>query len=163
MKASWIGTAIFAVTAGLGAASPSTDVVALAVALALFIGGTGAFAAALLRAAVRSRWEELTLGGLFFLEGAPKTLRRTLLGSLAADVFVAFTTAGLRPNTSLAFGILVPVWGQGMAALWGARHGVFPPRQPVTRREQKAPAGLKPRDPVEPAERPGTLPESGGP
>lgn len=129
VKASWTGTLAFTVTAALAAAVPETDVVALAVALALFVGGAGAFIAALARAASRSRHEEVSLNGLFFLEGAPKKVRRFALGSLAVEVVVAFTTAGIRPNSSLAFGILAPVWGQGLAGLWGARHNVYPPRR----------------------------------
>ena len=125
VKASWAGTAGFALTAGLATVVSGADVVALAAALLLFAGGTVAFVAALVHAAGRSRHEELTLAGLFFLEGAPPVTRRLLLGSLAIEVVVALVTAGVRPNTSLAFGILAPVWGQGLAGLWGARHGIF--------------------------------------
>ena len=128
VKASVAGTGIFVVTAILAAAVPDADLVALAVALVLFAGGAVAFVAALLAAAARSRREEVTLPGLFFLEGAPPGVRRLLLGSLAAEVVTALATAGARPNTSLAFGILAPLWGQGLAGLWGARHGRFPPR-----------------------------------
>lgn len=129
VKASWAGTAAFSLTALVAAVVADADVVALAVALLLFAGGTAAFAAALVRAATRSRHEELTLAGLFFLEGAPPAVRRRLLGSLAAELVVAFVTAAVRPNTSLAFGILAPMWGQGLAGLWGARHGAFPARR----------------------------------
>lgn len=129
VRASWVGTAAFTVTAAAAAAVPDADVVALVVALALFAGGTVAFGAALVRAAGRSRREEVTMAGVFFLEGAPRTVRRHVLGSLALEVVVAFATAAARPNTSLAFGILAPVWGQGLAGLWGARHGVFRPRR----------------------------------
>jgi len=143
VKASWVGTALFAATALLAAAVPGADVVALGVALALFAGGTVAFVAGLVRAAGRSRREEVNLAGLFFLEGAPRTVRRLVLGSLAGEVVVAFTTAGIRPNTSLAFGILAPVWGQGLAALWGARHNSFPPRR-LTQRPGSAPPAPPP-------------------
>ena len=34
----------------------------------------------------------------------------------------------IRPFTPLAFGILVPMLGLGLIALWGARHGTFPAR-----------------------------------
>ena len=148
VKASWAGTALFSVTATLAAVVPDADVVALVVALALFAGGTVAFAAGLVRAAGRSRREEVTLAGLFFLEGAPKVVRRLVLGSLAVEVVVAFTTAGIRPNTSLAFGILAPVWGQGLAALWGARHNSFPPRRLVPRSGSAPPASRPARRPA---------------
>ena len=158
VKASWVGTALFTVTAGLAAAVPEADVVALVVALALFAAGTVAFAAGLVRAAGRSRREEVTLAGLFFLEGAPKAVRRLVLGSLAVEVVVAFTTAGIRPNTSLAFGILAPVWGQGLAALWGARHNSFPPRRPAS---QPAPAPPAARPPPRPTADPATADDEG--
>ena len=151
VKASLAGTGAFVVTAVLAAAVPAADVVALVVAGVLFLGGTIAFAAALLRAAARSRTEQLHLAGVFFLDGAPTRVRRLLLGSLAAEVVVAFATAAARPNTSLAFGILAPVWGQGLAGLWGACHGVFPPRRlppprpPArARRPQRPPAPAPP-------------------
>lgn len=130
VKASWAGTGGFVVTAAVAAAVPAADIVALVVALALFAGGTVAFVAALLQAAGRSRREEPSMAGVFFLDGAPKAVRRLLLGSLALEVVAAFATAGARPNSSLAFGVLVPVWGQGLAGLWGARHNVFAPRPP---------------------------------
>ena len=129
VKASWAGTGLFTITAGLAAAVPDADIVALAVALLLFLCGTTVFAVALVQAAGRSRRDELTLAGLFFLEGAPVAARRLLLGSLALEVVVALVTAAVRPNSSLAFGVLAPMWGQGLAALWGARHGSFPPRR----------------------------------
>jgi hypothetical protein len=137
------GTALFAVTATLAAAVPSADVVALAVAVGLFVAGCGAFVAAYAAAVGRSRRDDIALAGLFFLSGsAPRPVRVALLGSLAAQVVVAFTTAGIRPNTSLAFGVLAPVYGLGLAALWAARHGRFPPRAaPPSRRPPKAPPG----------------------
>ncbi len=140
LKASWGGTVVFVVTAGVAAAVPDAGVPALVVALVLFVGGTGAFAAALLRAAGRSRREELTMGGLFLLEGAPKAIRRQFFAALVIEVVAAFVTAGLRPNSSLAFGILAPVWGEGVAALWAARHGTFPARRPPSRPAARATA-----------------------
>jgi hypothetical protein len=104
--------------------------VAVAVSLALFVLGTAAMALALLRAAGRSRTDEVTVPGVFFLtESAPPAVRRHLLGALAVQVVVALATAAARPFTSLAFGILVPVYGLGLAGLWGARHGQFGPRR----------------------------------
>jgi hypothetical protein len=47
---------------------------------------------------------------------------------LAAQVVVAVATAAARPFTTLAFGVLVPVFGVGLNGLWAARHGRFPPR-----------------------------------
>jgi hypothetical protein len=128
--ASWAGTAAFASTAGLAAVFSGTAIVALCVALALFVAGCAAFASAFARAVGRSRLEEISVLQLFFLGGAaPAAVRRALIGAVVVQVVVAFATAGLRPNTSLAFGILVPVYGVGLAGMWGARHGDFPPRR----------------------------------
>jgi hypothetical protein len=43
-------------------------------------------------------------------------------------VVIAFTAAGIRPYSSLAFSILAPMWGLGLSGLWGARYGTFGPR-----------------------------------
>ena len=51
-----------------------------------------------------------------------------MMASLAAEVVVALATASARPFTSLAFGILAPVFALGLAGLWGARFGTFGPR-----------------------------------
>lgn len=158
VRASLAGTAGFALSAGLAAARPAAAPAALAVAGVLFVGGVVAFAGALVRAAARSRTEQLHLSGVFLLDGAPPRARRLLLGSLALEVAVAFATAAARPNTSLAFGILAPVWGQGLAGLWGARHGRFParpaPTVPTPRPARRPPAGPSPAPPPAPVEPP---------
>jgi hypothetical protein len=133
--ASWAGTALFAVTSVGAAASPSLKWPAFVVAMALFVVGTALFIAALVIAAGRSRREEIGMGGLFFLQdSAPRKMQLHLLGSLISQVVVAFATAAARPYTSLAFGILVPVYGLGIAGLWAARHGTFAPRAVRTSR-----------------------------
>ncbi|HEX9969387.1 MAG TPA: hypothetical protein VGB03_04545 [Acidimicrobiales bacterium] len=132
VKASWLGTAAFGVTSAAGAAVSSLDVLALVVALALFVAGTVAFFAAYAKAVSRSRTDQVGIMSLFFLEGrvAPQPVRRNLRASFVAQIAVAVAVAALRPNTSLAFGVLVPVYGLALAGLWGARHGTFPRREP---------------------------------
>jgi hypothetical protein len=132
VRASWLGTAAFGVTAAVGALLPFADLLALLVSLVLFAAGAVAFLFAYARAVARSRTEQVGVMALFFLEGkvAPRPVRRLLLGSFAVQVLVAGATAAVRPNTSLAFGILVPVYGLALAGVWGAHHGTFPPRQP---------------------------------
>ena len=129
IRASWIATAVFAVTA-FGADFVSfMRVPAAVVALGLFAAGTVAMGAALVLAAGRSREATIGIGGLFFLSDvAPKAVQRHLMGSLAAQTVVGLATAALRPYTSSAFGVLVPIAGLGLAGLWGARHGEFPER-----------------------------------
>jgi hypothetical protein len=34
----------------------------------------------------------------------------------------------VRPYTEVAFGILAPMFGLGLMAMWGGRHGVFAAR-----------------------------------
>ena len=104
--------------------------VAIAVSVVLFAAGAAAMLVALVRAAGRSRAEDVTVPGVFFLtDSAPRPVRLHLLASLAVQVVVSFVTAGVRPFTSLAFGILAPVYGLGLTGLWGARHGRFGPRR----------------------------------
>ena len=113
VKASVWGTVVFAVVAVAAAVVPdSLAVVAVVVDLLLFAAGCVAFALALLRAAARSRTDELTLPGLFWLTGAaPPEVRRLLLGSFVAEVVVAFATASARPFTGLAFAEgQIPEW-----------------------------------------------------
>ena len=128
---------MFVVTAVAAAVAPSTfDGIALAVAIALFGGGCAVFTWAFLVAAGRSRTERLELAQVWFLTGppTPPEVRRSLLGALAVQVAAGLATAAARPYTSLAAGVLVPVWGLGLCGLWAARHGTFPPRPPDTRR-----------------------------
>lgn len=123
-------TAVFTVTA-VGATVWSALVpVALVVDGVLFVAGCVAFAVAYLRAVGRSRDEVVSLGGLFFLAGgvAPAPVVRWLWGALAVQVVVAVATAAVRPFSSLAFGVLAPMFGVAMLGLWGAVHGRFPPR-----------------------------------
>lgn len=130
IRASWAGTTLFTVVAVAAAAFPSAlQVAAAAVDLVLFTIGLGAFGWAFLRAAGRSRTEELSVAGVWLLSGsAPADVRRSLLGSFTAQVVVALATAAIRPFTPLAFGILVPVHGLALCGVWGAAHGSFPPR-----------------------------------
>ena len=137
---SWAGTAVFVVTA-IAAAATDNDparAVALGAALVLFALGTVAFLAAYAVAVGRSREDAIGIGGLYFLAGkdtAPPATKRALLGSLAAQTVVALATAAARPYSTLAFGILVPMYGLGLTGLWGARNGTFQRRRPGSQSE----------------------------
>ena len=136
-KASWGGTAVFAVTAVAAAVAPDTfKVPALITAIVLFAGGCAIFLWAFVLVAARSRTDQMEQAQIWFLIGppTPPKVRRSLLGALAVQVVIGLVTAGVRPYTSLAAGVLVPMWGLGLCGLWAARHGVFPARQPDTRR-----------------------------
>ena len=130
-RASWTGTLVFVVTAVAAAVSPSAfEQLALAVAVVLFAGGCAVFLWALFVAAGRSRRERLELAQVWFLAGppTPPEVRRRLLAALAVQVVAGLATAAARPYTSLAAGVLVPMWGLGLCGLWAARHGTFPAR-----------------------------------
>lgn len=135
IRASWLGTAVFTVVSVIATIDPdSLGAPAVVVSLVLFAGGSVAMFWAFLIAVQRSREVAIGIGGLYFGAGsAPKPVQRQLMASLAVQVVVAFATASIRVFTSLAFGILVPVWGLGLAGLWCARHGEFAPREDVAR------------------------------
>lgn len=140
---SWVGTAVFSATAAAAVADPEGPpaTVAVVVALVLFLIGSVVFLVAFIRAVSRSRTDQIAVASLFlFTPGAPTRVRLHLLGSWAVQIAVALVTAGARPFTSLAFGILVPVHGLALAGLWGARHGTFSPRpRPAPRRAEGTP------------------------
>lgn len=104
---------------------------AFAVDLALFGAGCVVFVWAYFRAIGRSRRESITLNGLFLLGDsvAPIMVARRLRLMLAVQVIAALVTASVRPFTTLAFGVLVPMFGLGMMALWAALHGRFEPHE----------------------------------
>lgn len=128
---SWAGTALFTVTAVTATAAPAWfEGLAVLVALALFAGGLVVMVWAFLIAVQRSRTDAITIGGLFFAVGsAPPQVQRILLASLVAEIVVALVTASIGVFTSLAFGILVPVWALGLTGLWCARYGTFESRR----------------------------------
>lgn len=130
IRLSWALTALFCVAAGAATLAPGSlgrPVAALDVVL--FAGGVVAFAGAYFRAISRSRYHKITVTGVFLLAGtAPASVRRSLLGALAVQALVAVITASIRLYTPVAFGVLVPVLGLGLAGWWGSRYGEFPPR-----------------------------------
>jgi hypothetical protein len=136
LAVAWRLTALFAVTATLAAISPTTflRVVAVTVALVLFAIGMIVFLVAYFRAIGRSRYEVISVVGVYLFVGgvAPAAVRRSLLGALAVQTLVALATASVRPYTSLAFGVLVPLLGVALCGLWSARHGRFAERAATT-------------------------------
>lgn len=122
------GTAAFAVAATAAAAFPDQAARPAAVLdLVLFAAGLVALLVAYARALGRSRTEAVDVVGAFLLGGdvAPQAVRRELRRLVAIQVVVALVTASIRPYTAVAFGVLVPLYGIGLAGLWGATHGRF--------------------------------------
>ena len=126
--ASMLITAVFVVSAVLATAFPDQLGVPVAVFdVVLFVVGTVVFVLALLKGLDRSRTEQVEIGALFFLTGstAPRDVKLRLLGCVVLQVLVAVVTSSIRVYTEVAFGILVPMLGLGLAGRWGARHGAF--------------------------------------
>jgi hypothetical protein len=145
IQAAWAGTALFVLTAVASVLTDRMRLVGVVVALALFAIGTITFLVAYARAVNRSRLEEISVVELFFLSNgcAPKRVRRHLMGALAVQVVTAFATASARPFTAVAFGILVPMYGLGMAGLWAATHGTFQKRRQLRPKKVKQPKTTK--------------------
>jgi hypothetical protein len=128
---SWAGTAVFTVTALAAVVADGAMLVSTPVAIVLFLIGVVQFARAFIYAVNVRRSELIGVGGLFLLAGsAPRRVQKHLLGSLGVEIAVANVTAALKPYTALAFGALVPMYALGLAGLWAARYGTFPPRPP---------------------------------
>ncbi len=109
----------------------------VAVDLALFAIGCFAFIWSYFSAVQRSRTDEISVAGLFGLAGsvAPRRITIAMNSCLATQAVIGLIGAIVRGSTdgragsTLAFGVLVPIFGLGLNGLWSSRLGVFPPRQ----------------------------------
>jgi fatty acid desaturase len=126
IRSSWIGNVVFAATAipaafGVDAFDPVSAITALALfAVSLWVW-VWAFGVAVARS---SRGDNIAVGNLFLFEGkVPKGVRAQLFSSVGVCLVITAVTASADP-----FGVLVPMLPVGLIGLWGARHGVFPPR-----------------------------------
>jgi len=137
-----IGTFAFVVTATFAAIVFSTAAqwVGAITAMALFAVGIFVFLWSFWTAVQRSREEQIGVMQMYLLLGepTPARIRRIMLALLTAQIVVALITAFARsesddgsPGTSLAVGILVPMFGLGLNGLWCGFHGDFPPRADV--------------------------------
>lgn len=94
----------------------------------VFVVGAGLFGWAFLIAAGRSRLEELTVAGAFFLAGSVDIGdRRWAYGNLLAQTIIGVVGGSADLYTTMAFGILVPMFGLGVIAFLGSAHGAFRP------------------------------------
>jgi hypothetical protein len=137
-----IGTVAFTLTA-VGAAvvfSTAAQWVGAVTAMGLFAVGVFAFLWSFWSAVQRSRTDQIGVMQMYLLLGepTPSRVRRIMLALLGIQITVAFATAFARsesadgsPGTSLALGILVPMFGLGLNGLWCSSHGVFPRRTDV--------------------------------
>ena len=124
---SFAGTGALLVVGVAGVAAPDQlGELTAAVSGILFLIGVVTFLWGYATGVVRSQEEAVTLPGLFFLSGtAPKVVRFRLRIALLAQVVVAVAAAVVRPYTAVAFAVLAPMFGLGLMATWGARHGQF--------------------------------------
>jgi hypothetical protein len=131
VNASWLGTGLLVGTSAASALAPDTfGMVHAVLSCLLFAIGTGALLWAYALGVTRSRTDDVSLGGLFFLSGdaAPDEVRRPLRLALLVEVVAVVAAASIRPYTVVAFGILAPMFGLGLMGAWGGRHGRFGPR-----------------------------------
>ena len=147
VRADVIGTAAFVVSATLAAVifTGPVRLVGVVVALALFAVGVFGFLWSYITAVNRSRSDNIAVAQLYFLVSGstPNPVRRIMSSALAVQVVVAFATAIARSRTdgragsTLAFGILVPMFGLGLNGLWCSKHGSFSPRTVPTAATQR--------------------------
>jgi hypothetical protein len=131
----WIANLLFAATA-IPVALGVDDLlgVAIAVSLLLFLVSVGVFVYAFALGLARStRGDNVAVANLFFLQGsAPKPVKRNFLVMFLVCLAITVGTAAGDP-----FGVLVPMLPVGLAGMWAARYGVFPPR-PVAQPRRSA-------------------------
>lgn len=133
MDLSVLGTGLVVGTSIAGALAPDTfGLVHAVVSCVLFVVGTGAFLWAYALGVSRSRTDQVSIPGLFFLGGdaAPPDVRRRFRIALAVETVAVVAAAAARPYTVVAFGILAPMFAMGLMGVWGGRYGAFPPRPP---------------------------------
>jgi len=126
VRAGWIANAVFAVTAIPAALGVDAMIdVAIGVALVLFLIACGAFLYAFGVGLARSaRGDNVAVANLFFLQGsATRDVQRTFIAMFVVCLAIAVVTIVAEP-----FGVLVPMLPPGLAGVWAARYGTFPPR-----------------------------------
>ena len=134
LNLAFAGTGALVGTSLAGALVPDTfSLVHAVLSGLLFTVGSGAMLWGYALGVSRSRTLVVTLPGLFFLAGgaAPPDVRRRFQLALAVEVVVVVVAALIRPDTEMAFGVLAPVFGLGLMAMWGGRFGSFTARADV--------------------------------
>jgi hypothetical protein len=123
----WFANVLFAVSA-IPVALGADDLlgVAIGVSLLLFLVSVAVFVYAFMLGLARSsQGDNVAVANLFFLQGsAPKPIRWRFLWMFVVCLTITVGTVAWEP-----FGVLVPMLPVGLAGMWAARYGVFPPRQ----------------------------------
>ena len=128
----WVTLGFGVLVALTHVSADSLDVLFALVCAALFLAGIVAFLIGFWNAVQRSRTDDVGLGGLLAINASnvPRPIRNRLWLINLGQVVIAVVAGSLRPFTGQAFALLVPMFGIGIAALWGARHALFHPRSP---------------------------------
>lgn len=128
---SWAATTLLGAVSVIALVNSGAIGAYFVVTFALFCLGAVLFALDLVLAIARSTRDAMGIGGLFFLvDTAPRSVQRSLNGSLAAAVAVSVVTAVVGLSTpELAFGTLVPLFQLSLSGFWGVRHGLFNERE----------------------------------
>ena len=118
------------VTTVLAVVSDDLRVPLVALATVAFVAGSALMAAGVAVGSARSRVEYVTLGGLLLLSKPHHAVARSRLLRVlaAAQTVIGVAGAVARPFTTVAFAVLIPMFGLGVMAWVGARDGDFEPR-----------------------------------
>jgi len=135
VRTNLVGTAAFTLSAVLAAAlfTDAFRVGGVVIALTLFGIGIFGFIWSYITAVQRSRTDNIAVAQLYFLTSGstPTRVKRLMMAALTLQVVVALATAIARSTTAgrsgstLAFGILVPMFGLGLNGLWCSKYGSF--------------------------------------
>lgn len=131
-------TGLFVVVTAIAAAvfSPELRVAVAVFDLVLFAIGVATFILGYFSAVQRSRYDDVSVAGLFLLldKVADRSTTLKMNSALAVQTIIGLMGAIVRgstdgkPGSTLAFGVLVPLLGLGLNGMWASKHGVFAPR-----------------------------------
>ncbi|NNC80845.1 MAG: hypothetical protein HKN94_11930 [Acidimicrobiales bacterium] len=130
LRLQWRVTLVFVLATILNVATDgSIDLLYAIVCTVAFVFGFIGFSVGFWNGLQRSREETVTLWGLVAASSThvPASARNTHWASIIIQLVTAVVAASLRPFTQQAFGLLVPMLGLGLAALWGSRYASFHP------------------------------------
>ncbi len=123
LKFSILGSAIFAVSVTLATIWASLLPLNTVVSLTLFSAGIIFYIYAMVVAAARSRYEQLTVAAIFMLAGAKrKKVTLAFYIMLALVTTLAITASAIRLWTATAFSILAPTYILSLMGVWGAKY-----------------------------------------
>ena len=123
----WVTLGFAAIVALTHVTADTLDVPFAVLCAVLFVIGIGLSGLGFWNGIQRSRLEEVSLAGLLAVDASfvAKSARNAIWITNVAQIVVAIVAGTLRPFTGQAFALLVPMFGVGIATVWGSRHAVF--------------------------------------